>query len=115
MKANLTVCLTPQFRVISDDQIEEILNAALDVLERAGTRIQGEEGLALLRDAGCLVSDGNLVRIPSWLVKDALSTTPGRIVVAGRDRSKRIHLEKNRFHFGTDTCLDINHKSRLHE
>lgn len=101
MKANLTVCLTPQFRVLSDDQIEEIFYAALDVLERAGTRIHGEEGLALLRDAGCLVSDGNLVRIPSWLVKDALSTTPGRIVVAGRDRSKRIHLEKNRFHFGT--------------
>jgi trimethylamine--corrinoid protein Co-methyltransferase len=30
-----------------------------------------------------------------------LSTAPGRIVVAGRDRSKRLHLEKNRFHFGT--------------
>ncbi|HSR32690.1 MAG TPA: trimethylamine methyltransferase family protein, partial [Anaerolineae bacterium] len=85
----------------SDNQIEEIFHAALDVLERAGTRIHGQEGLALLRDGGCLVSDGNLVRIPSWLVKNTLSTTPGRIVVAGRDRSKRIYLEKNKFHFGT--------------
>ena len=101
MKANLTACLTPQFRVLSDDQIEEVFYAALDVLESAGTRIHGEEGLALMRGAGCLVSDGNLVRIPPWLVKDALSTTPGRIVVAGRDRNNRIHLEKNRFHFGT--------------
>jgi trimethylamine--corrinoid protein Co-methyltransferase len=101
MKATLTACLTPQFRVLSDDQIEEVFYAALDVLESVGTRIHGEEGLALLRDAGCPVSDGNLVHIPPWLVKYALSTTPGRIVVAGRDRSKRVHLEKDRFHFGT--------------
>ncbi|MGD9047126.1 MAG: trimethylamine methyltransferase family protein [Anaerolineae bacterium] len=101
MKANLTACLTPQFRVLSDDQIEEVFYAALDVLESAGTRIHGEEGLALLRAVGCPISDGTLVRIPPWLVKDALSTAPGRIVVAGRDRSKRLHLEKNRFHFGT--------------
>jgi trimethylamine--corrinoid protein Co-methyltransferase len=68
-----------------------------------------EEGLALLRDAGCLVSDGDtsassagsLVRIPSWLVKDALNTTPERIVAAGRDRRKRIFLEKDKIYFGT--------------
>jgi trimethylamine--corrinoid protein Co-methyltransferase len=101
MRANFQLNATPQFRVLSDDQIEEVYHAALDVLERAGARIHGEEGLALLRDAGCLIDDGNLVRIPASLVKDALNTTPGRIVVAGRDRSKRICLEKNKFYFGT--------------
>ena len=101
MRANYKVNVTPQFRVLSDDQIEEVFHSALDVLERVGTRIYAQEGMALLRDAGCLVSDGDLVRIPSWLVKAALNTTPGRIVVAGRDRSKRICLEKNKFYFGT--------------
>jgi trimethylamine--corrinoid protein Co-methyltransferase len=109
MRANYQVNATPQFRVLSDDQIEEVFHAALDVLGRVGTRVYGEQGLALLRDAGCLVSDGDasaesagsLVRIPSWLVKDALNTTPGRIVVAGRDRGRRIYLEKDKFYFGT--------------
>ncbi len=101
MKANFTLHATPQFRVLSDDQIEEVFSAALDVLERAGTRLHGEEGLSLLRRAGCRVSDGNLVRLPAWLVEDALNTTPSRVVVAGRDRSRRIRLEKNRFYFGT--------------
>jgi len=101
MRVNYQVNATPQFRVLSDDQIEEIVHSALDVLERVGTRVYGEEGLALLRDAGCLVSDGDLVRIPSWLVKDALNTTPERIVVAGRGRSKRIILEKDKIYFGT--------------
>jgi len=101
MRANYQVNATPQFRVLSDDQIKEIFYSALDVLERVGTRVYGEEGLALLRDAGCLVSDGDLVRIPSWLVKDALNTTPERIVVAGRDRRRRIVLERNKIYFGT--------------
>jgi trimethylamine--corrinoid protein Co-methyltransferase len=91
MRANYLVNVTPQFRVLSDGQIEEIYHSALDVLERVGTRIYGEEGLALLRDAGCLVSDGDaeggsgshLVRIPSWLVKEALNNeSPSRDVTA---------------------------------
>jgi len=109
MRANYQVNATPQFRVLSTDQIEEVFHAALHVLERVGTRVYGGEGLSLLREAGCLVSDnddpagsaGSLVHIPSWLIKQALNTTPERIVVAGRDRSKRICLEKDKFHFGT--------------
>jgi len=101
MRANCQINATPQFRVLSNDQMEDIFHAALDVLERAGTRVHGEEGRTLLHDAGCLVGDGHLVYIPSWLVQDALHTTPDRIVIAGRDRHKRIALEKNRFYFGT--------------
>ena len=96
MRANYRINATPQFRVLSDDQIEEIFHAALDVLERVGTRVYGEEGLALLHEAGCPVSDSDLVYIPSWLVKQALNTTPQRIAIAGRDRSKRITLEKDK-------------------
>jgi trimethylamine--corrinoid protein Co-methyltransferase len=101
VRANYQIHATPQFRILSDDQIEEIFYAALDILERAGTRINGQEGLDLLRGAGCLVQDGNLVRIPSWLVQDALNSAPSRVVVAGRDRSKRIYLQKDSLYFGT--------------
>jgi trimethylamine--corrinoid protein Co-methyltransferase len=107
MRVNYQINATPQFRVLSDDQIEEIFYAALEVLERVGARVYGERGLALLRGAGCLVGDSDaatgsaLVRIPPWLVKEALNTTPERIVVAGRDRRKRIFLEKDKIYFGT--------------
>ncbi len=101
MRANYQINATPQFRVLSDDQIVEIYHAALDVLERVGTCIYSEEGLALLRDAGCQVSNGSLVRIPPRLVKRALNTVPERVVVAGRDRRRRVVLERNKFYFGT--------------
>jgi trimethylamine--corrinoid protein Co-methyltransferase len=114
MRANYQVNATPQFRVLTDDQIEEIVQAGLDVLSRVGTRIHAQPGVELLEAAGCAVSDGNRVRIPAWMVQDALTTTPRRIVVAGRDRAKRIALEKNRISFGTgsdcpslvDPCTD---------
>jgi trimethylamine--corrinoid protein Co-methyltransferase len=101
MRANYQVNLTPQFRVLSDSQIEEIYHAALEVLSRVGTRVYHDEALALLRGAGCAVSDGSLARIPAWLVKDALHAVPSRIVVRGRDRQKAIRLEKDKIYFGT--------------
>ncbi len=101
MRANYQVNATPLFRVLSDDQIEDIYLSALEVLERTGARIYHDEGLELLQEAGCQVSDGNLVRIPSWLVKASLETTPERITIAGRDRSKRVTLEYNKIYFGT--------------
>jgi trimethylamine--corrinoid protein Co-methyltransferase len=101
MRANYQIHATPQFRVLSDDQIQEVYYSALDVLERAGTRVLAREGLELLESAGCLVEDDSLVHIPSWLVKDALNTTPERIVIAGRDRNRRLILEKDKFYFGT--------------
>jgi trimethylamine--corrinoid protein Co-methyltransferase len=101
VRANYQIHATPQFRILSDDQIEEIFYAALDILERAGTRIHGQEGLDLLRDAGCRLQEGNLVRIPSWLVQEALHSAPNRVVVAGRDRTKRIYLQKDSLYFGT--------------
>ncbi len=105
MKANYQANVTPQFRVLSDEQIEEIVSAAMDVLERVGTRAYGDETLERLRGAGCLLGEERpgeaRVRIPAWVVENALRTAASRIVVAGRDRSRRIILEKNRFYFGT--------------
>jgi len=101
MRSNYQVNITPQFRVLSDSQIEEIFHSALEVLGRVGTRVHSDEALNLLREAGCQISDGDRARIPAWLVQDALTTTPQRIAIAGRDRSSRVILEKNKIYFGT--------------
>ena len=101
MRSNYQVNITPQFRVLSDSQIEEIFHSALEVLGRVGTRVHSDEALNLLREAGCQISDGDRARIPAWLVQDALTTTPQRIAIAGRDRRSRVILEKNKIYFGT--------------
>ena len=101
MRVNHQANATPVFRVLSEDQIEDIYLGALEVLERTGTRVFHEGALSLLRESGCQISDDNLVRIPSWLLKASLGSAPERVTIAGRDRAKRLSLEYNKVYFGT--------------
>ena len=61
----------PRLSVINDDQIEQIHQATLEVLERTGVQITHSRVLELLDGAGARVH-GNRVRIPAWLVEDAI-------------------------------------------
>jgi trimethylamine--corrinoid protein Co-methyltransferase len=101
MRVNYRVNATPVFRILSDDQIEEIYHGALEVLERTGVRVYHEEALELLKDAGAVVEDENRVHIPPWLVKAGLAATPERIALTGRTGKYRIILEKDKIYFGT--------------
>lgn len=101
MRVNYRTNATPQLRVLSNDQIEQIVYAAMDVLQVSGTRVYQDEALELLRGAGCVVQDDTRVFIPAWLVENSLKSAPSRIVLAGRDREKRVTLEKNQIYYGT--------------
>lgn len=105
MRVNYQINSTTRFRVLSDDQIEQIYFTALEVLARTGALVQQEEALELLKDAGAPVVDENRVLIPNWMVKNALNTVPERIVLAGRDRgtdnAKYVTLEKDNIFYGT--------------
>jgi trimethylamine--corrinoid protein Co-methyltransferase len=109
MRANYQVNTTPQFLVLSEDQIEDIYLAALEVLERVGTRVFHDEALELLRNAGAVIEDGNRAYIPSWLVKAGLAATPERITLTGRTGKYKVMLEKDKIYFGTgsDTVFII--------
>jgi trimethylamine--corrinoid protein Co-methyltransferase len=101
MRVNYQTNVTPRLRVLSDDQVEQIVYSAMDVLQQTGTRVHEERALKLLAEAGCVVEDSHLVHIPAWLVEASLQSAPSRVVLAGRNREKRITLEKNQIYFGT--------------
>lgn len=101
MRVNYQVNVTPQLRILSDDQIEQIVWAALEVLQTTGARVYQDQALALLREAGCVIEDENLVHLPAALVENCLKSAPSRIVLGGRDRHKRLWLEKDRIYYGT--------------
>ncbi len=103
-KQNESAYLTPQFRVLSDDQIEQIYFAALDVLEETGVDIFQEDALALFRQSEAVVR-GNNVRIPTSLVERALLVYPRKITLMGRDGQRSLKLQKNSAAFGTGSDL----------
>jgi len=101
MRVNYRENVTPCYQVLSEDQIEEILSGSLEVLERVGVKIHDEKAVELLKNEGAYTTDGLLVKIPPFMVKRALTTSPGRIVLAGRDGRRDVVLEKDRIYFGT--------------
>jgi len=58
----------PFFRKLSNDQLERIHFASLEILERTGVRLHLPEAVELLKQAGAEITEGNRVRIPSGLV-----------------------------------------------
>jgi len=100
MKSNYRVQQTPGVTILSEDQINEIHLATLEVLERTGVKVYAEEALDLLRDAGCRISKDNIVKIPSYVVSEAIASAPKRVTIANRNGIRSIFLEGNKTYFG---------------
>lgn len=92
----------------SQEKCKKIHAASLELLERVGARIHLEEAIQLLVKVGAKVSDGNLVRIPSKLVENALKTAPKNIDLFDRHARPVMNLGKNKKYYGPGSdCLNI--------
>ena len=100
IRSNYKVSMTPQFRVLSNSQLEEIHLATLEVLRRTGVLIKEPKGVELLKKAGCWV-DGERVRIPPHLIEWATSIAPPRVVLCDRNGEPAMYLEQNKVYYGT--------------
>ncbi|HSW42453.1 MAG TPA: trimethylamine methyltransferase family protein [Patescibacteria group bacterium] len=67
--------LRPVLRLLGPDLVGRILDEAHELLRDDGIRVQDEEAVRLLADAGAAVA-GEVVRIPTALVEGALATAP---------------------------------------
>ncbi len=65
----------PKLQVINEDQIKQLHMSSLEVLERTGIKLTHPGALELLSGAGARIS-GDRVRIPSWMVEDAIRRAP---------------------------------------
>ena len=96
----------PRLQVISEAQIKKLHEASLDVLERTGIKISHPEALEILAGAGAKV-DGDQVRIPAWLVEDAIRKAPSRIVLGTHTGKRTVFLELDKSFFGPSLdCID---------
>lgn len=113
---NQTVQETPQFRVLTEDQIEQIYFAALDVLERVGSRVHHDEALELFRSSGeAVVGDDKRVRVPASLVERALKNYPRKITLKGRNGKRSVALQKDHVYFGTGSDLPFTYDRKTGE
>lgn len=104
MDANYAATQTPQFRVLSDHQIERVYRATLECLQRTGVDVHNAEARDLLAAAGAQVT-GMRVRIPPHIIQDAIAATPRSFTLWGRDGRPRIQVTPDRVYYGPGpTC-----------
>jgi trimethylamine--corrinoid protein Co-methyltransferase len=104
MDVNYYAHQTPQFRVLSDQQIARVFQAALECLQRTGVNILNAEARELLAGAGAKVR-GVRVYIPPHIIQDAIASAPRSFSIWGRDQKYRMQLVPDRVYFGPGpTC-----------
>jgi len=91
--------LHPTIRMLSDEQIEAIHHASLDILSRTGIVMKNEVGRELLVDAGAWESEGR-IKIPPHLVMDAIASASPRIPMFNRLGELTVPLEAGKVFFG---------------
>ncbi len=87
------------FRLLSQDEIETMHLASLEILSKVGARIEDESTLRLLQDSGADVDfNKELVRVPANLVEEGIRKAAKDIVLVGRRPKYRIELSKGKIY-----------------
>ena len=105
MNSGFKAQCVPSYNLLTEEQIQEIHRASLEILETVGVRVSHEEGVHLLREAGCRVVDGNVVQFPNWLVEECIRSAPSRITMYNRQGEEAMRLEGRNIYFGLGTDL----------
>ena len=97
----------PIIRLLSEEKVVRIHDAAIEVLEKTGIKVAAESARKLLSDAGCTVSRGSdIVKVPRRIVEDAIASCVKEITIYDRDGVECMRLGGRRSYFGIGTtCI----------
>lgn len=88
------------FQVLSEDEIDDIHLATLEVLEHTGLLVDDKEALEVLYGGGAIIDKENhTAKFPPYLVEDAIRSAPASILLAGRNPENDFVMEGNRVGF----------------
>jgi trimethylamine--corrinoid protein Co-methyltransferase len=86
--------------VLTDDELNDIHQATLEILEKTGVFIETDEALEVFDGAGAEIDRKNkIVKIQPQLVEDAIQSAPSTILLAARDSKHDKVLEAGRIYF----------------
>ncbi len=99
----------PRMKVLNRDQAKAIHVAALEILEKTGIKMEHSGALEMLAGAGGRVSKGNWVKLPAYLVEEALGSVPHQFTLYDQQGNKAMHLVNGNSFFGTgsDTMFTL--------
>jgi trimethylamine--corrinoid protein Co-methyltransferase len=90
----------PLFKIFTDEEVQSIHFAILEVLERTGVKIMAPRAVEILHAHGCRI-DRERVFIPSYLVEEAIQKAPKRFRLYDREGNPAFEVGGKESHFGT--------------
>ena len=88
--------------VFTPDELAELHRATLEILEHTGVFVQKEAARQLFAQGGAKVEADGVVKMPPWLVEEAIRSAPSRLSLAGRSPDRDCIIEGGRVTF---TCF----------
>ncbi|MBE0431116.1 MAG: trimethylamine methyltransferase family protein [Dehalococcoidia bacterium] len=97
------------FRVLTEDSILKVHQAAMRVMEEVGFEVQSDTALELFEKAGARVDrDKHLVRLNESRVRELIGGAPSEVRLCGQDEAHDIILGGQRVYAGTGgTALNV--------
>jgi trimethylamine---corrinoid protein Co-methyltransferase len=90
---------------VSDEKLDQLQEATLQILESTGVRFPSEKALAVFADHGANVNHKTqIVRIPRDMVFKAMASVPRYFTMAARNPALDLQLGKGVTYFTTDGC-----------
>lgn len=97
--------------VFTEDELDALHNATLEVLSEAGIKVESEEAIEIFESAGARVeriSNYAIVKFPHYLVEDCIRYAPRNVADYGRNSEKDFILEPHRIGFSTfGECIQV--------
>ncbi len=90
---------------LTHDQTTAIYEAALEIMTTVGQRVHHPEALELLRAAGAVVEEPDLVKVPRELVEKARRTAPAVVDVYSRTGEHAMALGHHNTYFGNGSAV----------
>lgn len=88
--------------VMDEDTLYQIHLNTLEVLEYTGLFVESDKALEVYEAHGCRVDwDKKIVKIPAYVVEDAIRKAPPSYIMAGRDPQNDMVMQSNRVNFLT--------------
>jgi trimethylamine---corrinoid protein Co-methyltransferase len=90
---------------LTDDDKAAIYEAALEIMGTVGQRVHHPEALELLRAAGAVIEEPDLVKVPRELVEKARRTAPAVVDVYSRTGEHAMALGRHNTYFGNGSAV----------
>ncbi len=96
---------TYHLRILSDEQLDQLKTATLEILEEVGIHCPSERALNIYAEHGALVDfETQIVKLPASVVLEAMSHAPRYYTLGARSPAHDLHLDGTAFYCATDGC-----------